>query len=245
MDVADNRPRERWTQFQVIPRRWTGRLPPGILMTYPRRWSWSGWSGTRGALSGAGDRPWSGLLISSNPGWWEGKVYLVAASSADRPDSPGSTLALDPVARYRVYHQGMRSSEAAAAAGVNTQTLRYYERRGLLPEPARLESGYRAYGADAVRIVHFIKRAQQLGFTLEEIESLLELADGGPDNCDAAKQMAQEKLGQLQGKIASLSAMRESLQQLVETCVLPRARRECPLLDVTENAITGGSEGGT
>ncbi|MGH9075039.1 MAG: MerR family transcriptional regulator, partial [Acidimicrobiales bacterium] len=74
----------------------------------------------------------------------------------------------------------MRSSEVAVAAGVNVQTLRYYERRGLLSEPDRLGSGYRAYGPEAVRVVRFVKRAQALGFSLEEVESLLELAAGGP-----------------------------------------------------------------
>ncbi|MGC2192748.1 MAG: MerR family transcriptional regulator [Candidatus Dormiibacterota bacterium] len=72
-------------------------------------------------------------------------------------------------------------------AGVNVQTLRYYERRGILPEPERLDSGYRAYGADAVSIVRFVGRARQLGFSLEEIDSLLDLAAGGPRNCEAAR----------------------------------------------------------
>ena len=70
----------------------------------------------------------------------------------------------------------MRTSEVAAQAHVNTQTLRYYERRGLLPQPERTHSGYRTYTADAVRVVRFVKRAQQLGFTLDEIEELLHLA---------------------------------------------------------------------
>jgi len=74
----------------------------------------------------------------------------------------------------------VRTSEVAAQAQVNTQTLRYYERRGLLPEPERTNSGYRAYTPDAVRVVRFVKRAQQLGFTLDDIEDLLHLADGGP-----------------------------------------------------------------
>jgi DNA-binding transcriptional MerR regulator len=63
----------------------------------------------------------------------------------------------------------VRTSEVAAQARVNTQTLRYYERRGLLPEPTRTPSGYRNYGDDAVRVVRFVKRAQQLGFTLDEL----------------------------------------------------------------------------
>jgi Hg(II)-responsive transcriptional regulator len=131
----------------------------------------------------------------------------------------------------------MRSSEVAKEAGVNVQTLRYYERRGILPQPERLDSGYRAYGTDAVRIVRFVRRTQQLGFSLEEIESLLDLANGGPNNCDAAKRMAQEKLAQLDEKIAILRAMRESLTRLVQTCELSRPRRECPLLDTMETGV--------
>ena len=75
----------------------------------------------------------------------------------------------------------MRTAEVAATAGVNVQTLRYYERRGLLPAPERLGSGYRSYTPEAVRVVRFVKRSQQLGFTLDEIGSLLELAAGGPE----------------------------------------------------------------
>lgn len=125
----------------------------------------------------------------------------------------------------------MRSSQVAAEARVNVQTLRYYERRGLLPAPERSGSGYRAYDAQAVRIVRFVKHAQQLGFTLQEINSLLDLAGGGPENCDAARVLASEKLGQLERKIASLTAMRDSLRQLARTCGRRRNRRVCPLLD--------------
>jgi DNA-binding transcriptional MerR regulator len=125
----------------------------------------------------------------------------------------------------------MRSAQAAAEAGVNVQTLRYYERRGLLPEPERLSSGYRAYGPAEVRVVRFVKRAQQLGFSLEEIESLLELAGGGPHSCDAARSLAADKVAQLEEKMASLTAMRDSLLQLVATCSLPPRERDCPLLD--------------
>jgi Hg(II)-responsive transcriptional regulator len=133
----------------------------------------------------------------------------------------------------------MRSSQIAAQAGVNVQTLRYYERRGLLPEPPRLESGYRSYDPDTVARVRFVKQAQQLGFSLEEIDSLLGLATGGPDNCDAAKALAGEKLAQLEQKIAGLNVMCDSLRQLVATCDRPRARRVCPLLE----AIAGAADG--
>lgn len=113
---------------------------------------------------------------------------------------------------------------------MNIQTLRYYERRGLLPAPPRRESGYRMYGQDAVDIVRFIKRAQELGFTLDDVESLFELMAGGPDDCDQVRQLALGRLAELDRRIADLRAMRDSLDQLVATCHLPRAERHCPLL---------------
>lgn len=128
----------------------------------------------------------------------------------------------------------MRSSQLAARAGVNVQTLRYYERRGLLPEPVRTESGYRSYGDEAARTVRFVKGAQQLGFSLEEIETLLHLAAGGPDNCDAARSVATDKLVQLEAKILSLTAMRDALGQLVATCERSPDLRVCPLLDAIQ-----------
>ena len=130
----------------------------------------------------------------------------------------------------------MRTSEVAAQAQVNTQTLRYYERRGLLPAPARTRSGYRAYTADAVRVVRFIKRAQQLGFTLDDIEDLLHLADGGPASCEEARTMARTRIADLQRRINELASMRDALTQLVDTCDQPRAERECPILRDIETA---------
>jgi Hg(II)-responsive transcriptional regulator len=134
----------------------------------------------------------------------------------------------------------MRSSQVAARAGVNVQTLRYYERRGLLREPDRSESGYRSYDDHAVRTVRFVKCAQQLGFSLEEIDSLLHLAAGGPDSCDAAKILATEKLAQLDDKIAQLAAMRDSLRQLVATCERAPDQRDCPLLDALDSDTEEG-----
>lgn len=124
----------------------------------------------------------------------------------------------------------MRTAQVARRAGVNTQTLRYYERRGLLPDPGRSPGGYRAYPTDAVHVVRFIKRAQGLGFSLAQIEVLLDLAGGGPDGCQTAGDLATQKIAELDEKIASLVAMRDSLERLVATCARPRADRECTLL---------------
>jgi MerR family transcriptional regulator, mercuric resistance operon regulatory protein len=131
----------------------------------------------------------------------------------------------------------VRTSEVAAQAHVNTQTLRYYERRGLLPEPTRAPSGYRNYGDDAVRVVRFVKRAQQLGFTLDDIEELLHLAGGGPDSCDEAKAMARGRIDDLQLRIDELVGMRDALTRLVETCGESRAERDCPILREIDTAV--------
>lgn len=119
---------------------------------------------------------------------------------------------------------------------MNTQTLRYYERRGLLAAPERTGSGYRQYGPDAVRVVRFVKRAQQLGFTLDDIEELLHLALGGPEGCEDAEAMARGRIAEMQRRIDELTAMRDALSQLVDTCRQPRGQRDCPVLHAIETA---------
>jgi DNA-binding transcriptional MerR regulator len=138
----------------------------------------------------------------------------------------------------------MRTAQVAVQAGVNIQTLRYYERRGLLPEPERSDSGYRSWDPETVRIVRFVKRAQRLGFTLTEIDSLLELASGGPDSCDAARSLASEKIAELDRKLAALGTMRDSLTQLVDSCARPRTQRDCPLLHAFADSEDHGGGAG-
>ncbi len=130
----------------------------------------------------------------------------------------------------------MKTSEVARQADVNSQTLRYYERRGLLPEPERSPAGYRTYTADAVRLVRFVKRAQSLGFTLDDVEELLHLAGGGPASCDEAKAMARNRITDLDQRITELAGMRDALSRLVDTCERPRRKRDCPLLVEIEKA---------
>lgn len=126
----------------------------------------------------------------------------------------------------------------AAQAAVNPQTLRYYERRGLLAEPVRSAAGYRAYPAEAVRRVQFIKRAQELGFTLDEVETLLQLADGGPDRCDQVRALAGEKAADLARRITDMQALHDGLTRLIATCDRPRAQRDCPILHELDPATT-------
>lgn len=128
----------------------------------------------------------------------------------------------------------MRTSELAERAGVNTETLRYYERRGLVTEPPRTPGGYRDYPAAAVDLLRFIKRAQGLGFTLDEIEELLHLDTGGPDSCDAARALAEHRRADLAARIRDLQRMHDSLAELVATCDLPRDDRSCALLQAIE-----------
>jgi Hg(II)-responsive transcriptional regulator len=130
---------------------------------------------------------------------------------------------------------GMRTSELAGQAGVNTETLRYYERRGLLIAPPRTPGGYRDYPAAAVELLRFIKRAQELGFTLDEVEGLVHLDTGGPDSCDAARALAEHRRADLEARIRDLQRMHDSLADLVATCDLPRADRSCALLEAIDH----------
>jgi Cu(I)-responsive transcriptional regulator len=118
----------------------------------------------------------------------------------------------------------------AKAAGVNTQTLRYYERRGLLGRARRGQSGYREYSADAVDVVRFIKRAQELGFSLDEIEELIRLRGVRRSERHRVRAIAERKIEEIDRKIAHLTAMRRALDTLVESCHRGSAA-ECPIIE--------------
>lgn len=125
--------------------------------------------------------------------------------------------------------------EVASEAGVNIQTLRYYERRGLIPAPKRSSAGYRQYSEESVRLVTFIKRAQELGFTLREVEDLLKLRAPGPRRRDAARAVAEAKVLDIDGRIRDLTAMRGALVALVQTCACSsEAAPGCAILEALE-----------
>src|SRR5438105_13068403 len=128
----------------------------------------------------------------------------------------------------------MRTGELAAHAGVNVQTVRFYERRGILPKPARTPSGYRVYSAEAVRLIRFIKRAQELGFTLDEVEELLRLRNNRRSGCGVVKTAGQAKMAAVEAKIASLNAMKRAVAVLLATCERNDRDRECPILEALE-----------
>lgn len=124
----------------------------------------------------------------------------------------------------------LKIGEVASRSGVNLQTIRYYERERLLPEPPRLASGYRMFPADAVRRVLFIKRAQELGFSLAEIRELLSIRIDAHKECVDVKNLAQEKIRDLDGRIQTLEAMRKILVGLSQSCPGSGPSSHCPIL---------------
>ena len=127
----------------------------------------------------------------------------------------------------------LRIGEVAVQAGVNVQTLRYYERRGLLEEPERRPSGYRTYPPEAVRLVRFIKKSQDLGFALREVEELLRLRENRSHSRAEVRAMALAKIRDIDEKTRRLRAIRKALDVLVDSC---RGKRmECPILEALED----------
>ena len=125
-------------------------------------------------------------------------------------------------------------SEVASAAGVNVQTLRYYERRGILEEPLRTPAGYRQYDPEAVTKVEFIKRAQDLGFTLEEVRELLGLRVQHSAACADVEAKASAKLKDVERRIRQLNYLRDVLNELIGACERREPTEECPILDSLE-----------
>jgi len=124
--------------------------------------------------------------------------------------------------------------KVAQKAGVGVETVRFYERQGLLEEPDRKESGYRQYQEDVVARLRFIKRAKELGFSLKEIKELLALRVDPATTCREVKERAQAKIADIDGKIRSLLRMKEALVELTRVCRGRGPTSECPILDALE-----------
>ena len=116
----------------------------------------------------------------------------------------------------------------AEAAGVNVETIRFYQRRGLLPEPDRPYRSIRRYGEADVARVRFVKSAQRLGFSLDEVDGLLTLDDGA--HCDEARQLAEHKLIDVRSKLADLLRIESVLATLVDDCCASHGTVSCPLI---------------
>lgn len=119
--------------------------------------------------------------------------------------------------------------QVAAEAGVHKETIRYYQSLGLVAEPPRPPGSVRRYGAATVARLRFIKRAQELGFTLDEVGKLLQLESG--EDCAATRELAQEKLAAIRRRIADLNRMRTLLERLVEQCRRGKRPRRCPVIE--------------
>lgn len=124
--------------------------------------------------------------------------------------------------------------QVAKEAGVGVETLRYYEREGLVKEPPRRASGYRQYSEDVVKRIHFIKRAQELGFSLKEIAELLALRVDPQTPSIEVKRRAEAKLVDIERKVEELLRMKRALQQITQLCTGQGPISECPILDVLE-----------
>jgi|SRR5579875_408700 len=125
----------------------------------------------------------------------------------------------------------LRIGQLARLANVNVQTLRFYERKGLLPKPPRGPSGYREYTAEAVSLVKFIKRAQELGFSLREIKELLTLRKVPRATCGDVAIVAQRKIAEIEEKINDLQAMQTALSQLLAECKGVSPITQCPIIE--------------
>ena len=130
----------------------------------------------------------------------------------------------------------------AKAAGVNAQTLRYYERRGLIGRTRRGRSGYREYSDDAVTVVRFIKRAQELGFSLDEVEQLLRLRGVRRAERHRVRALAERKIADIDGKIAHLTSMRDALALLVASCHRG-GDADCPIIEALAGPPDGERDG--
>jgi DNA-binding transcriptional MerR regulator len=153
---------------------------------------------------------------------------------------------------------GLRSGQVAAAAGVNIETLRYYERRGLLPEPERSPGGHRLYGAEAVTTLRVIKAAQRLGFTLDEVADLLDVGRRSHagrhrrrvrDSDAGLQQRARAKLTEVEERIADLHTIRDTLRAALDAgCddLVACANSDCcpiPFATITTRAMQPATQG--
>ena len=125
--------------------------------------------------------------------------------------------------------------ELAGAVGVNVQTVRYYERRGLLPKPKRRASGYREYLATDVARLEFIRRAQALGFTLSEIEQLLALRVDPRTTPEDVHRAVEEKIEAVEEKIRDLTRISGALRKMAASCHTHGPLGDCPFLEALES----------
>ena len=130
--------------------------------------------------------------------------------------------------------KSMTIGKVARSSGVSIDTVRYYERQGLIPAPPRKESGYRIYTEETIRRILFIKNAQELGFSLKEISELLALRVESRRSCNEVMGITQQKIDEVSGKIKSLEGIKSVLEKLKGQCKARELTSPCPILESLE-----------
>ncbi len=134
----------------------------------------------------------------------------------------------------------MKIGELSKKSGAGIETIRYYERKGLLADPVRSPSGYRHYEASVVERLQFIRRAKELGFTLAEIKEILALWFDANTRCEHVRQRAEQKIADIEEKVRSLHKMKRSLKKVISECESQDSVDDCPLMKGAGNARTHG-----
>jgi MerR family mercuric resistance operon transcriptional regulator len=134
--------------------------------------------------------------------------------------------------------RGLTIGKLAAGAGVHLETVRYYERIGLMPEPERTEGGHRSYAAAHVRRLTFIRRSRELGFAIDDVRALLELAEPGRVSCGKVQKIAARHLHSVRAKLADLARMEKLLAETVAQCSGNRSVT-CPVLEMLDAPKSG------
>ncbi len=130
--------------------------------------------------------------------------------------------------------KGLTTGQLAKHAEVHIETIRYYERRGLLEKPARTNAGYRLYPAETIMRIRFIRRAQELGFSLQEIGELLLLKVDRKTPCSEVKKRADKKIEDIEEKLVLLRKMKKALMNLTKDCSGRGSVSQCPILEALE-----------
>lgn len=138
--------------------------------------------------------------------------------------------------------KSMKIGEVSKRSGVGIETIRYYEREGLLQEPQRRPSGYRQYDESTISRLDYIRRAKELGFTLAEIRELLELSSAAHAGCNRIRQRAEAKIANIESKIRNLQNIKRSLRRIMQQCKTNSSLRDCPLVHSAQDA-SGASDG--
>lgn len=127
--------------------------------------------------------------------------------------------------------ESLTIGQVAKQTNIGLETIRFYEREGLIESPPRLPSGYRAYPPETVPRVRFIRTAKELGFSLKEIGELLALRVDPVESCAQAKVIAEDKIADIDNRLRTLQRMRRALRKLVNACDAREATSECPILE--------------